>query len=108
MPRRRKSESKSTSLGELPQVPAAYALCGGSARRRYVAYVGIARRLKRRVDEHLIGRDSSVAVGTSATGINPEYVTEVRWWQNGAFRGKQALAAVEVSGNRDLATRSPQ
>jgi len=98
MSRRRKPTRtpKPTSLGELPLAPAVYALCGGSARRRYVAYVGLARRLRPRIYQHLIGRDSSVAAGTSAAGINPDYVTEVRWWQSGGFRGKHALEAAEI------------
>ena len=97
MPRRKKPEPKPASLWELPQLPAVYALCGGSERRRYVAYVGIARKLRRRIGQHLITRDSGVAVGTSAVGINAaDYVTEVCWWQSGSFRGKYALEAAEM------------
>ncbi len=97
MPRRKKPEPKPASLWELPQLLAVYALCGGSERRRYVAYVGIARKLRRRIGQHLITRDSGVAVGTSAVGINAaDYVTEVCWWQSGSFRGKYALEAAEM------------
>jgi excinuclease UvrABC nuclease subunit len=59
---------KVSSISKLPNVPAVYVLFGGKERRRYVAYVGIADKLKRRIEQHLVTRDSSVATGTSATG----------------------------------------
>ncbi len=94
--RKKKIQGKPSSLADLPQVPAVYALCGGSLRGRYVAYVGTAQKLRRRIDQHLIGRDSSVAVGTSASGINPDYVTEVRWWEHRDFRRKDVLEAAGI------------
>jgi len=54
------------SVSELPQVLAVYAMFGGKGRGRYLAYVGIADKLKRRVAQHLIRRDSSITTGTSA------------------------------------------
>jgi len=76
-------------------VPAVYAMYGGRGKGLYVAYVGIADRLKRRVIQHLITRDSSVATGTSATGLNPDYVTEVRWWEHPHFTHRHVLEAAE-------------
>src|SRR5690349_13098288 len=92
---------KSSSHGpfgipDLPNRPALYALYGGTGRREYVAYVGIADSLKRRAAQHLLNRDSSVATGTSAAGINPNYVTGIRWWEHRRFSKRAALQAAEL------------
>jgi len=81
---------------DLPDCPAVYALCGGTGKRAHVAYVGITDSLKRRVGQHLLGRDSSIATGTSAAGINPDYVTEVRWWKHPRFSKSAAREAAEL------------
>lgn len=62
----------------------------------YVAYVGITDKLKRRAIQHLVTRDSSAATGTSATGINPDYVTEIRWWEHHRFSNPAAREAAEL------------
>jgi hypothetical protein len=87
---------KITSISKLPNSPAVYAMYGGHARERYVAYVGVADKLKRRIIQHLINRDSSIATGTSTAGLNPEYVTEVRWWEHHSFSKRNALIAAEL------------
>ena len=69
---------KLTPISDLPNVPAVYATYGGQGRGVYVAYVGVAGKLKPRVIQHLIRSGSSVATGTSAVALNPDYVTEVR------------------------------
>lgn len=85
-----------TSISSLPNSPAVYAMYGGHGRKRYVAYVGIADKLKRRIIQHMVNRDSSIATGTSAVGLNPDYVTEVRWWENRRFSDRNALIAAEL------------
>lgn len=87
---------KISSISKLPNVPAVYVLFGGKVRRRYVAYVGIADKLKRRIEQHLVTRDSSVATGTSATGLNPDHVTELRWWEHSDFGRREVLIAAEL------------
>ncbi len=84
------------SIADLPSVSAVYALYGGQGRGLYVAYVGIADSLKRRIIQHLVSRDSSVATGTSAVGLNPDYVTEVRWWEHPEFSERHILEAAEL------------
>ncbi|MGA7557419.1 MAG: hypothetical protein WBV60_20815 [Terriglobales bacterium] len=83
-------------IAELPNCPALYALYGGTGKRAYVAYVGITDRLKRRMAQHLVTRDSSAATGTSATGINPDYVTEIRWWDHHRFSDPAVREAAEL------------
>ena len=74
-----------TSINDLPNVPSVYAMYGGQGRGLYVAYVGIAGKLKQRIIQHLIRRDSSVATGTSAVALNPDYITQVKWWEHSDF-----------------------
>lgn len=89
------------SINDLPSCHAVYALYGGVS-QKYVAYVGNTSNLKRRIQQHLVGRDSSISTGTSATGLNPDYVTEVRWWEDHRFKINNAyllaseLAAFEI------------
>lgn len=90
------SQAQPSSISELPNVPAVYALYGGRGRSSHVAYVGIARKLKQRVIQHLVNRDSSVTTGTSAAGINPDYVTHVGWWENPKFHEERFLEAAEL------------
>ena len=85
-----------TSIAELPNVPAVYAMYGGQGRRMYAAYVGVAGNLKTRVTQHLVRRDSSVATGTSAVGLNPDFVTEVRYWEHPDFAERHVLEAAEL------------
>jgi len=85
-----------THLSQLPNCCAVYAMYGGDGGRRYVAYVGIADKLKRRIAQHLLSRDSTVATGTSAVGINPEYIKEIRWWTHDAFAERNKLEAAEL------------
>jgi hypothetical protein len=84
-----------SSIFDLPNIPAVYALYGGQGQGSYVAYVGVADKLKNRIRQHLVRRDSSVTTGTSAAGLNPDYVTEVRWWEHSSFTNRYVLEAAE-------------
>ena len=84
------------SLSALPNIPAVYALYGGRDYGLYAAYVGVADALRSRIDQHLVRRDSSVATHTTAVGLNPDYVTEVRWWQHARFGERAFLEAAEL------------
>jgi hypothetical protein len=84
------------AISDLPNGPAVYALCGGKNRGRHLAYVGIADDLKRRIIQHLVDRKSSVATGTSAVGLNPDYVTELTWWESEKFNQRSVLEAAEL------------
>ena len=73
------------TTSDLPKVPAVYALYGGRGRGSYVAYVGQAVKLRVRIEQHLVRRDSSVVTGVAAVSLNPDHVTEVRWWVHPEF-----------------------
>lgn len=40
--------------------------------------------------------DSSVTTGVSAVSLNPDKVTEVRWWEHPAFEKQEVLEAAEL------------
>jgi hypothetical protein len=80
----------------LPNVPAVYAFYSGGRGPQYVAYVGIAGKLKQRIVQHLIRRDSSVATGTSAVSLNPDQLTRMEWWEHPTFDRTVNLKAAEM------------
>jgi hypothetical protein len=50
-------------VNDIPDVPAVYALYSEWGRGAFLAYVGIAGKLKQKIIQHLIKRDISVAMG---------------------------------------------
>lgn len=87
---------EAATISELPNVPAVYALCGGRGNGLHVAYVGIAEALRRRIREHLVTHNSSVTTGASVASLNPNLVTEVRWWEHERFSEQGRLEAAEL------------
>jgi hypothetical protein len=85
-----------STISELPNVPAVYAFHGGRGASRHVAYVGVADKLKQRIKQHLVTRDSSVATGPAVASLNPELVREVTWWEHPAFADRIRLEAAEL------------
>ncbi len=84
------------SVSELPKAPAVYAMYGGQGSRTYPAYVGIADNLKSRITQHLVRRDSSVVTGASAVSLNPDMITEIRWWEDARFTDRSFLEGAEL------------
>lgn len=82
------------SVNQLPSIPAVYAMYGGSSPR--AAYVGVAGKLKQRIIQHLVRRDSSVTTGTSVVSLNPDLVTRLNWWTHPRFESRDALEAAEL------------
>jgi hypothetical protein len=70
----------------------------------YVAYVGVAGGLKPGIIHRLVRRDSSVATGTSAVVLNPDYVTELRWWEHPDFAERYVLYPGPETGDWELDT----
>jgi hypothetical protein len=81
---------------DLPNVPAVYAFYSGGRGPQQVTYVGTAGKLKPRIIQHLIRRDSSVTTGTSAASLNPDYVTNLSWWEHQDFEDTEKLKAAEM------------
>ncbi len=95
---------------QVPRKPGIYALCAGTGKNQYVAYVGIAKDLRQRLLQHLLQRNSSVVTGVSAVSLNPDRVTEVRWWllspKDSKYLLEAELVAFEVL-NPVLRSRAP-
>jgi hypothetical protein len=85
-----------TDISKVPSTPAVYAMFGGRGANAFVAYVGIAEKLKQRLLQHLVRRDSSVVTGVTAVGLRPEFVAEVRWWSVPDFADRAVLEAAEL------------
>jgi hypothetical protein len=58
--------------------------------------VGIADKLRNRIEQHLVRRDSSVTTSTSTVSLNPDYVSELRWWEHQRFHNRDSLEAAEL------------
>jgi hypothetical protein len=69
---------------------------GGRGRSLHVAYVGIAEKLRNRIEHHLVKHDSSVATGASVVSLNPDLVTEMRWWEQSEFADRAYREAAEL------------
>jgi hypothetical protein len=82
------------SLAEVPNRPGIYALYGGNENE--AAYVGQAGKLRERLTQHLIRRDSSVTTGASVASLNPDLVRLVTWWTDERFDGPAVLDAAEL------------
>lgn len=82
-------------ISDLPNNPSVYALYGGKGSNIFVAYVGVADKLKQRISQHLIRRDSSITTGTSVVSLNPDYVTKIEWWEFPTFSNRSVLEAAE-------------
>jgi hypothetical protein len=86
---------KIPKISSLPNTPAIYALYGGKGQRIFVAYIGIADKLRQRISQHLVRRDSSIVTGTSIVSLNPDYVTALKWWEDPDFSKREYLEAAE-------------
>jgi len=84
-----------TSISELPTGAAIYAMYGGEDRPD-VAYVGMGEKLRQRIRQHLVNRDSSATTDSGAVRLHPDYVNALAWWEHAAFADEVALAAAEL------------
>ncbi len=86
------------TFSEIPNAPAIYALCGRATLHRgtYIAYVGHTHRLRTRINDHLIARETRVITGLSAVSLNPDHVVEVRWWKHPSFSERAIREGAEL------------
>lgn len=83
-----------TSLAELPNSPAIYALYAGHSQGTHVVFVSSASKLKPRITQHLDRRENYFSA-TPVVTLNPDYITEVRWWEHPEFDQRPILEAAE-------------
>ena len=94
--------AKVASAITLKPIPAVYALYGGRGGSLYCAYPGVSRRLRQRVLQHLVLRDSTVVTDTAAAVLNGDFVTEVPWWEHPSFHERHVLEAAELVDPNDV------
>ncbi len=83
------------SISLIPARPGIYAMLSGNGERAYVAYVGVGENLRRRIHQHSVRRDSSVTTGVAAVTLQPDLITEARWWTHPALTDMAAHEAAE-------------
>lgn len=66
-------------LSGLPLKLAVYALLSGRGDNKEVAYVGKSENLKRRLDQHIFKKNSSVTTGATAVILDSDKITEILW-----------------------------
>ena len=76
----------------VPKDPGVYAMYD---KAKKVAYVGRSKNLRERIQQHIIKRDSSVSTGVSATVLNPDKISHIKWWTHEDFSNDDCLKAAE-------------
>lgn len=82
-------------ISAIPEVPAVYALYA-EARSEFVVYVGISSKLRGRVYQHLVMRDSSAVVESAPIQINVDSISSIRWWEHELFFDRARLEGAEL------------
>jgi hypothetical protein len=83
-------------LSNVPNEAAVYALCTGKGKNFCYVYVGHTTRLRDRIKQHLVARDSSINISTASARLNPDRITEVLWWQSDEFERDHKPQLVEL------------
>lgn len=78
------------------KVPGIYAFRTGAGRVRSTCYVGQSSDLRRRIEQHLEYRNSSVTTGVATISMNVEYITDVKCWSLPEFQDKDVRGAAEL------------
>ena len=83
-------------IKHLPQFPGIYGFKGPNDTQDNYSYIGLSNKLRERVSQHLLKRDSSVATGASAISLNPDKIAECHWWILETFGNRETLEAAEL------------
>ena len=83
-------------IKHLPQFPGIYGFKGPNDNQGDYSYIGLSNKLRERVSQHLLKRDSSVATGASAISLNPDKIAECHWWIHETFGEREYLEAAEL------------
>ena len=88
------------TISSLPNLPSIYAIYAKSS--KVPVYVGQTTKLKNRIIQHLIRRDSSIVTGANGYSLNPDYVKKVSWWKHDLFTSPDNLIAAELIAFKQL------
>ena len=83
-------------IKHLPQFPGIYGFKGPNDIQGAYSYIGLSNKLRERVSQHLLKRDSSVSTGASAISLNPDKISECHWWIHESFGEREYLEAAEL------------
>ena len=89
-------------IKNLPQLQGIYGLKSPTDKEGSYSYVGSSGKIKDRVQQHLLKRNSSVTTGASATSLNPDKIAECDWWCHKTFVEKEYLDAAELIAFKEL------
>jgi hypothetical protein len=84
-----------SSVWQLPEVRAVYALCGDAGDEARLIFVGFAESLLERTVEQLVVSDLRSRSPSATLFMQPGYVRELRWWEHPRFAAAEALRAAE-------------
>ncbi len=93
---KRKSKNASPSISDLPNSPAVYALYGGKHPRRYVAYVGMTKSLRKAITQYFATRYEGITSEAPAGLLNRDQITGIRWWTRSDFSDTSVREAAKV------------
>ena len=87
-------------ISSLQNILAIYAVYAKN--EKIPVYIGQLMKLKNRIVQHLIRRDSSIVTGANGYSLNPDYVKKVAWWEHDLFKTKKHLIAAELIAFKQL------
>jgi GIY-YIG catalytic domain len=87
---------ETTELADVPEWEGIYAFYDRDPRSAACAYVGETTNLRRRLRQHLVLRNSSVATGTSVVGLRVDLIRFVQWWDHDDFDAQDKRLAAEL------------
>ena len=82
------------TISSLPNLPSIYAIYAKNSKSP--VYVGQTTKLKDRITQHLIRRDSSIVTGANGYSLDPDYVKRISWWEHDLFISASNLTAAEL------------
>ena len=83
-------------IKHLPQFPGIYGFKRLNNIQDNYSYIGLSNKLRERVSQHLLKRESSVATVATAISLNPDKIAECHWWIHESFGAREYLEAAEL------------
>ena len=71
------------TISSLPNLPSIYAIYAKNS--KVPVYIGQTTKLKNRITQHLVRRDSSIVTGASGYSLDPDHVKRISWWEHHLF-----------------------
>ena len=83
-------------IKHLPQFPGIYGFKWPNDIQNNYSYIGLSNKLREKVSQHLLKRESSVATVATAISLNPDKIAECHWWIHESFGAREYLEAAEL------------